>query len=50
MADESSLRFIGLSLGAITAAVTLIAAMLVVNIDRSAFERPATAAVVASTG
>ncbi len=49
MADESSLRFIGLSLGAITAAVTLIAAMLVVNIDRSAFERP-TAAVVASTG
>ena len=51
MADESSLRFIGMSLGAVTAAVTLIAAMLVVNVDRSAFERPATtAAAVASTG
>jgi hypothetical protein len=51
MADESSLRFIGMSLGAVTAAVTLIAAMLVVNVDRSAFERPATtAAVVESAG
>ena len=51
MADESSLRFIGLSLGAITAVVTLIAAMLVVNVDRSAFERPAaTAAAVTSAG
>jgi hypothetical protein len=51
MADESSLRFIGLTLGAVTAAVTLIAAMLVVNADRGAFERPATtAAVVTSAG
>jgi hypothetical protein len=51
MADESSLRFIGLTFGAITAAVFLIAAMLVVNIDRSAFEWPATtAAVVTSAG
>ena len=50
MADKSSLRFIGLSFGAITAAVTLIAAMLVVNVDRGAFERPATAAIVTSAG
>jgi hypothetical protein len=51
MADESSLRFIGLTLGAVTAAVLLIAATLVVTIDRSAFERPATtAAVVTSAG
>jgi hypothetical protein len=44
MADVSSLRFIGLTLGAVTAAVALIAATLVVNVDRSAFERPATTA------
>ena len=49
MADESSLRFIGLTLGAVTAAVFLIAAMLVVNVDRGAFER-STAAVVTSAG
>ncbi|MEA2878738.1 MAG: hypothetical protein QOF14_3934 [Hyphomicrobiales bacterium] len=50
MADESSLRFIGMSLGAVTAAVTLIAAMLVVNVDRGAFERPAPTAAVTSAG
>lgn len=52
MADEPSLRFIGFTLGAVTAAVALIAALLVVNVDRSSFERPAatTAAVVTSAG
>ena len=51
MADESSLRFIGLTLGAVTAAVAVIAALLVVNVDRSSFERPATtAAVITSAG
>jgi hypothetical protein len=49
VADESSLRFIGLTLGAITGAVTLIAAMLVLNVDRSAFERPATTAVIVTS-
>jgi hypothetical protein len=49
MADEPSLRFIGLTLGAVTAAVTLIAAMLVANVDRSSFERPATTAAVESS-
>jgi len=52
MADESSLRFIGFTFGAVTAAVTLVAAVLVTNVDRSVFERPAatTAAVVTSAG
>jgi hypothetical protein len=52
MADESSLRFIGLSFAAVTAAVTLIATMLVVNVDRGVFERPAstTAAFITSAG
>jgi hypothetical protein len=52
MADEPSLRFIGLTLGAVTVVVSLIAAMLVVNVDRSAFERPSatTAAVMTSAG
>jgi hypothetical protein len=45
MADESSLRFIGLTFGAVTAAVFLVAAMLVVTLDRGAFEEPATAVV-----
>ena len=50
MADESSLRRIGFMLGAVTAMVTLIAALLVMNVDRSAFERPAiTTAVSASS-
>lgn len=43
MADQASLRFIGLTFGAITAAVTLVAVMLVVNVDRSVFEHPTTA-------
>ena len=51
MADESSLRFIGFTLGAVTAAVTLVAALLVANVDHSVFERPAaTMAVVTSAG
>ena len=52
MADESSLRFIGLSFAAVTAAVTLIATLLVVNVERGTFERPAatTAALMPRAG
>ena len=50
MADASSLRFIGLSFGAITAAVALIAVMLVVSVDRGAFERSSATAAVSSAG
>jgi len=49
MADESSLRFIGLTLGAVAAAVTLIAATLVMNVDRAAIENSAATAVAVSS-
>ena len=48
MADQASLRLIGLALGAVTAAVMLIAALAVTNVDRAASERPA--AALAATG
>ena len=39
MADQTSLRFIGLSFGAITAAVMLIAAFVVADASRGAAEQ-----------
>jgi hypothetical protein len=48
MADQASLRFIGLALGAVTAAVMLMAALAVTNVDRGLSERPA--AALATTG
>ena len=46
MADQSGLRVIGFSFGAVAAAVSFIAAVLVVNVDRTveAPSRPAIAA------
>ena len=35
MADQTSLRIIGFAFGAITAAVTLMAAISVISVDRS---------------
>jgi hypothetical protein len=49
MADEPSLRFIGFTLGAVAAAVTLIAATLVITVDRTAFDKSATTTISAST-
>lgn len=49
MADQTSLRFIGLAFGAITAAVTLMAAIAVINVDRS-LDPPPAAALSTSTG
>ena len=52
MADESSLRFIGFSLGVVTAVVTLIAAFLVVSVDRNGFPKTPvqTASTVSNSG
>jgi len=50
MADGSSLRFIGLSFGAITAAVALVAVLLVVSADRDAVERSSATATVSRAG
>jgi hypothetical protein len=41
MADERGLRLIGLAFGTITAAVMMIAAMVVMSIHRDASEWPA---------
>ena len=50
MADQTSLRFIGFAFGAITAVVTLMAAIAVINVDRG-LEAPSPAAVLStSTG
>jgi CBS-domain-containing membrane protein len=49
MADQTTLRFIGVALGAITAAVTLMAAVAVMNVDRS-LDPPAAAVLSTSTG
>lgn len=48
MADQASLRLIGLALGAVTAAVMVMAAVAVVSVDRMS-ERPA-AVLVTTTG
>ena len=50
MADQTSLRFIGFALGAITAAVTLMAAIAVMNVDRSLDPPSPTAVLSTSTG
>lgn len=50
MADRTSLRFIGLAFGAITAAVTLMAVIAVMNVDRGLDPAPAAAALSSSTG
>ena len=49
MADQASLRLIGLALGAVTVAVTLMAAVAMTNADRGPAERPA-AALASTTG
>jgi hypothetical protein len=41
MADQRSLRAIGIMLGAVTAAVSLVAATFVVTIDSGSAEQPA---------
>jgi hypothetical protein len=41
MADQKSLRVIGFGFSAVTAVVTLVAALLVADASRSDFERPA---------
>jgi hypothetical protein len=48
MADEPSLRFIGFTLGAVAAAVTLIAATLVITVDRTAIDKSAATVVAVS--
>lgn len=50
MADRTSLRFIGLAFGAVTAAVTLIAALAVLNVDRGLDPPSPTAVLSTSTG
>ena len=50
MADQTSLRFIGLAFGAITAAVTLMAAIAVMNVDRGLDPPSPTAVLSSSTG
>jgi hypothetical protein len=49
MADQASLRLIGLAFSAVTAAVMLMAAVAMTNVDRGIVERPA-AALVTTTG
>ena len=50
MADQTSLRFIGIAFGAITAAVTLMATIAVINVDRG-LDTPSPIAVLStSTG
>ena len=49
MADQTSLRLIGLALGAVTAAVTLMAVVAVISVESGLSERPA-AALVTTTG
>ena len=50
MADQNSLRFIGFAFGAITAAVTLMAAVAVMNVDRGLEPTSPTAVLSTSTG
>ena len=50
MADQTSLRFIGLAFGAITAAVTLMAAIAVMSVDRGLDPSSPTAVLSTSTG
>jgi len=50
MADQTSLRFIGFAFGAITAAVTLMAAVAVMNVDRALEPPPPSAVLSISTG
>jgi hypothetical protein len=50
MADQTSLRFIGIAFGAITAAVTLMAAIAVINVDRGVDAPTPTAVLSTSTG
>ena len=50
MADQRSLRFIGIGFGAITAVVLVIATVAVASADRSAGEQPVTQVSAASTG
>ena len=47
MADKTGLRFIGLTFGAVTAAVMLMAAIAVMNVERAPAERSVAAASVA---
>ena len=49
MADQTSLRFIGFAFGAITAAVTLMAVIAIVNAERGPDSAP-TAVLATSTG
>jgi hypothetical protein len=49
MADQTSLRFIGLAFGAVTAAVTFMAAIAIMNAERSNPPSP-TAVLATSTG
>ena len=49
MADQASLRLIGLALGAVTVAVAFIAVLAVISVDRGTSERPA-AALATTTG
>jgi len=50
MADQTSLRIIGFAFGAITAAVTLMAAISVISVDRSLEPSVPTAVLSTSTG
>jgi hypothetical protein len=49
MPDQTSLRFIGLAFGAVTAAVTFMAAIAVMNVERVNPPSP-TAVLATSTG
>jgi hypothetical protein len=48
MADQKSLRVIGFGFTAVTAAVTLVAALVVADASRSDAERPAAVAAAAA--
>ena len=50
MADQTSLRFIGLAFGAITAVITLMAAIAVMNVDRGLEPASPSAVLSTSTG
>jgi hypothetical protein len=49
MADQTSLRFIGFAFGAVTAVVTLVAAISVISVERGIPEQPR-ATLATSTG
>lgn len=50
MADQTSLRIIGIAFGAITAAVTLMAVISVMSVDRSLEPSGPTAVLSTATG